>query len=110
MNHENALSKGGQAYKGSYERLALKGSKEHKQRLREELILAANKCSICPREMVNGKLLGMGFVRTKEGEMRLCVCQRSIKMLNGVEPDDLEYLFNDFEFGAKNQTNWQRPS
>lgn len=73
---------------------AAKGTKEHKKRLREELRSSAQNCKTCPRETLNGKETGTGFIQGKDG-MEPCTCQKVVKMLNGVDPFDYDYLAYD---------------
>lgn len=77
--------------------LAMVGTKEHKKRLRQELITSRNNCKQGIQEIVNGKERCSGFVDVDKFTKGLCTCQRAVKMLNGVEPDDYDYLNGESE-------------
>jgi hypothetical protein len=72
--------------------LAFKGTNEHRQRLRRELIQAAIDCKICEKYEINGVTHGRGFINLGKDTADLCGCQKIVKSLNGVDPYDYAYL------------------
>lgn len=62
--------------------------------LRFELIQAAAMCRICPRDLVNGKVMGRGFVQVGDA-MVSCECQQKTKVRFGLDPFDVEWYHKD---------------
>ena len=80
--------------------------------VRQELQRAANNCDKCEKVQINGKEQRSGFIQVfiVEGKeapkwmpncevrSKLCICQKTIKELNGIEADDFDKLGAEFTF------------